>query len=215
MQWQSLSFFLHLQHQKLKSKPLSAPGQNEYGHAKINAQLFFQLQKLRVDFSLAHMSVHFFLHQRRLLFLNSFNWWFLRRISRSNSSRRLPYFAFQGKHFETWNQTKSTNQASQVRHRQKKITLLGVIPTMTFQDSHVDITLVVYLSGDGCYSCRMLPVSSIFVTSWMDKSLKRVRHSLHMFGICSVWHMFCHSFYLANLQLLRSEQGTHGCRWSQ
>ena len=34
----------------------------------------------------------FFLHQRRLPLLNSFNWWFLRRISRSNSSRRTPYF---------------------------------------------------------------------------------------------------------------------------
>lgn len=94
-------FFSSSASPKLKSKPLSAPGQNEYGHAKINDQLFVQLQKSKVYCSLAHMSVHFFLHQRRLLFLNSFNWWFLRRISRSNSSRRLPYFAFQGKHFET------------------------------------------------------------------------------------------------------------------
>ena len=33
----------------------------------------------------------------------------------------------------------------------KKITLVRPIPTMTFQNSHVDITLVVYLSGEGCW----------------------------------------------------------------
>lgn len=107
----------------------------------------------------------------------------------------------QDEHLTLSNQ--STNQASQVKQHRKIMTSSDPPPTMTFQHSHLDITLVVYfvrwrllflqvVTPDSCYSW-------IFETSWMNKGLK-----------------LCHSFWHSIWQIfgLRGWEA-FGFRWSQ